>query len=52
MGAYLQKVRGLELLQMKAEFFKDENGYIWFFYAKEICIRKSRIEGTAEAILT
>ena len=24
---------------MKAEFFKDANGDIWFFYAKDIQVR-------------
>ena len=38
---YLQRVRGLELLQMNAEFSKDDNGFIWLFYAKNIFIRKS-----------
>lgn len=27
---------------MKAEFLKDENGNIWFFYASKIQIRPSR----------
>lgn len=38
---YIQKVRGQELLQMNAEFCKDDNGFIWLFYAKNIFIRKS-----------
>ena len=33
------------------EFFKDENGFIWFFYAKSIYIRKSRFEGIAEGFI-
>jgi hypothetical protein len=33
---YAQKVHGKEILQMKAEFFKDANGKIWFFYARGI----------------
>ena len=27
---------------MKAEFIKDENGWIWFFYSKDIYIRKNK----------
>jgi hypothetical protein len=27
---------------MKAEFTKDENGWIWFFYAKDIYMRKNK----------
>ena len=38
-------------MQIKAEFFKDENGFIWFFYAKSIYIRKSRFEGIAEGFI-
>lgn len=38
-GDYIQKVRNWELLQMKAEFFKDANGDIWFYYAKDIQMR-------------
>ena len=33
---YIQKVHGYEILQMKAEFFKDEWKVIWFFYARDI----------------
>lgn len=36
---YIQKVHGKEILQMKAEFFKDLNGKIWFYYAKNIYCR-------------
>ena len=36
---YIQKVHGKEKLQMKAEFFKDLNGKIWFYYAKSIYCR-------------
>jgi len=27
---------------MKAEFFKDENDFIWFYYAKDIYMRKNK----------
>lgn len=30
---YIQKVRCYEILSMKAEFFKDLNGFIFFSYA-------------------
>ena len=37
---YLQKVRNIEILQMKAEFLRDENDNIWFTFAKDIQIRR------------
>ena len=42
MAEYISRVRGYEILQMKAEFFKDENDWMWFFYAKEIYMRKCK----------
>ena len=43
----------MEILQMKAEFFKDENGFIWLFYVKHIHMRKSfHIVGILEGTLT
>ena len=33
---------------MKAEFLKDENGNIWFFYATNIQVR-SRVKNSAAA---
>jgi hypothetical protein len=33
---YVQKVHGQEILQMKAEFFKDVHKDIWFYYAHNI----------------
>lgn len=38
---YIQKVYGYEVLRMRADFFKDSNGYIWFFYAHDISWRES-----------
>ncbi|CDW81558.1 UNKNOWN [Stylonychia lemnae] len=38
---YVSKVYNKEILQMKAEFLKDENGNIWFFYASNIRTRKT-----------
>jgi hypothetical protein len=37
---YLQKVRNVEVLQMKAEFLRDENNNVWFTFAKDIQIRR------------
>lgn len=39
MGEYIQSIRGLELLEMQTEWFKDDNGYIWFFMGEGINIR-------------
>ena len=33
---YISKVKGYEILRMKVEFIKDENGFIWLFYARNI----------------
>ena len=41
MAYYIQKVYGYELLYMKAEFFKDQNGTIWLFYSKDIKWRET-----------
>lgn len=38
---YIQKVHGYEVLKMRADFFKDANGTIWFFYAHDIEWRES-----------
>ena len=27
---------------MKAEFYKDDNNYIWFYYARNIHMRKNK----------
>jgi len=43
---YLQKVRQIEVLQMKAEFLKDENNNIWLSYIKEIHIRRIKAKFT------
>lgn len=37
---YLQKVRQIEILQMKAEFLRDENQNIWLHYVRNIKIRR------------
>jgi hypothetical protein len=37
---YLQKVRSIEVLQMKTEFLVDENANIWFTHASNIQYRE------------
>lgn len=46
MGDYMQKIRGLELLEMHTEWFKDDNGFIWLFIAENISVRP--LKGKAE----
>ena len=33
---YISKVKGIEILKFRAEFMKDENGFIWLFYCRDI----------------
>jgi len=40
MAYYISTIHGHEVLMMQAEFFKDENGFIWFYYAHNIYTRK------------
>lgn len=40
MAYYISTIRGIEILMMQAEFSKDENGYIWFFYAHNVHVRE------------
>jgi len=47
---YIQKVHGYEILQMKAEFFKDEWKVIWFFYARDIYGRKCQSRDLVSSI--
>lgn len=37
---YLQRVRSIEVLQMKAEFLQDESQSVWFTFAKDIQYRE------------
>ena len=37
---YLQKVRHIEILQMQAEFLRDENNNVWLSYIKDVHYRK------------
>ena len=39
-GNYLQKIRKIEVLQMKVEFTRDENKNIWFTHACDLHIRR------------
>lgn len=45
MSFYIQKLYHHDILRMKCEFAKDDNGTIWFVYAKDIFVRSN-----AEAI--
>jgi hypothetical protein len=40
---YVAKTRGLEILQMKCEFFKDDFKDIYFYNAKDIVYRKNKL---------
>ena len=40
MAYYISTIRGIEILMMQAEFFKDENGYFWFYYAQNVYVRQ------------
>jgi hypothetical protein len=35
---YVQKVHGIEILSMNAEFAIDDDNKIWFIFAKDIMI--------------
>jgi hypothetical protein len=35
-------VRNNEILSMKADFYVDANGLIWFFYARDIVWREKK----------
>ena len=36
MAYYVSKVYSFEILKMRCEFTKDEDGHIWFMYANDI----------------
>ena len=42
---YIAKVHEIEILKMRCEFCKDENGTIWFFYASQIQARPIKGKG-------
>jgi len=37
---YIQKMHNIEILKMRCEFCKDDNGTIWFNYANQIYRRE------------
>ena len=39
MGYYAQRLHNKEILRMRCEFLKDENGTIWFSFADKIVVR-------------
>ena len=39
MGYFVQKLNNKEILRMRCEFLKDDNGTIWFSYADKIVLR-------------
>mmetsp|Transcript_45789 Transcript_45789/g.33509 ORF Transcript_45789/g.33509 Transcript_45789/m.33509 type:complete len:92 (-) Transcript_45789:411-686(-) len=47
---YISKVYNYEVLKMRCEFLKDENGTIWFFYASEIRVRPVKGRGSEYSI--
>lgn len=51
MCAFIQKTHLLEILQLDAEFIKDENGYIWLSYAADIEVRKTKAAIRKEEIV-
>lgn len=54
---YLQKVRSIEILQMRTEFLVDENSNVWFTYATNVQYRElkdrialSKVENSKAAL--
>ena len=41
MAYYIQQLYHISILRMKCEFMKDDNGTIWFTYAKEVFTRSN-----------
>ena len=37
---YVQKMHSVEILKMRAEFARDDNGTVWFLYANNIYRRE------------
>ena len=42
MGYYLQTLFNKEILAMNADFYQDDNGVIWFYFANNIFIREAK----------
>ena len=43
MAFYIQKLYHISVLRMKCEFTKDDNGTIWFMFAKDIVTRSNEL---------
>jgi hypothetical protein len=41
-GFYIQEFFEMQILRMNVEFYQDENGKIWFFYASDIFAREMK----------
>ena len=39
-GFYLRQLYGIELLKMHAEFSRDDFGKVWFYFAKDVWVRR------------
>ena len=37
-------VRGREVISMDADFYMDDDGTIWFFYANDIIVRRKKVK--------
>ena len=42
MCEYMQQIRKMEILRLKADFYVDANDKIWFFYATDILVRPKK----------
>lgn len=42
MGYYVYTLLNKEILAMNADFYQDDNGLIWFYFANKIFIRESK----------
>lgn len=51
---YLSQLQLTDVLEMDVDFFQDDNGRLWLFYAKKIVVRKrqpvavTQVKGDAE----
>jgi len=39
-GYYVQQMYHKEIMKMGCDFYQDDNGKVWFFYAKNILTRR------------
>jgi hypothetical protein len=42
MGHYAMTLYNKEILSMQADFYQDDNGLIWFYYARKIIVREPK----------